>query len=421
MLRRLLVFVMMVALFAATVTHGGVSESGIDLSKLTPEQIQALQKQLNALATSESSAITDVSILQSMADLGAPIDLAALTTYDEFTDPNKLIGTPGGYSYKTDFGCVGYADNLDGNAVGGTIEVYADDTGAKKRFNYLNGIYTSSPILADMRVYYRGAVVIRVSDALDDADVAQIKAAFESVVPGTTEAYGDIVPDASAAPAVTSEKMQAIAEGNVYTADEFVTISKGDNGPEVTKMQTRLKELGFLSDVADGMFGGNTEKAVMQFQETNDLLVTGYATPEDQVVLFNTGVISASGKTFARFDPYAVCPVEISTVKVKSSYGTPYITFTVQNTSTGTIVAFEYEIKFFDGFGDRLTGYNNNGYTHSYSEKITSGERISVSTKDDYEMFDFVGVEVASVAIVRIKTLDGIDITYDDPIWVEGK
>ena len=43
----------------------------------------------------------------------------------------------------------------------------------------------------------------------------------------------------------------------------------------VKKVQQSLKDLGYLSDVADGVFGSNTERAIALFQELNGRNVTG--------------------------------------------------------------------------------------------------------------------------------------------------
>lgn len=54
----------------------------------------------------------------------------------------------------------------------------------------------------------------------------------------------------------------------------------------VFKIQTRLKELGYLQDDPDGIFGDNTVKAVERFQKAAGLEATGVATVEMQAKLF---------------------------------------------------------------------------------------------------------------------------------------
>ena len=43
-------------------------------------------------------------------------------------------------------------------------------------------------------------------------------------------------------------------------------LARGDSGPEVRRLQTRLTELGFGTGGVDGDFGGNTEGALRRFQ-----------------------------------------------------------------------------------------------------------------------------------------------------------
>ncbi len=75
--------------------------------------------------------------------------------------------------------------------------------------------------------------------------------------------------------------------------EEFPTLSLGDRDtPEsaanVASLQTRLIELGFLSeDENDGAFGQNTENAVKYFQRLNGLEATGVADRETQEKMYS--------------------------------------------------------------------------------------------------------------------------------------
>lgn len=51
-------------------------------------------------------------------------------------------------------------------------------------------------------------------------------------------------------------------------------------GPDVVVVQLRLKELGYLEDRADGIFGLRTEEAVRRVQTDHNLEATGVAGPE---------------------------------------------------------------------------------------------------------------------------------------------
>ncbi len=71
-----------------------------------------------------------------------------------------------------------------------------------------------------------------------------------------------------------------VAPSEPVVPDE--TLEWGDKGDEVTKLQTRLKELGYYTLQVDGQFGSGTYAALRAFQERNSLTVTGKA---DQATL----------------------------------------------------------------------------------------------------------------------------------------
>ncbi|MBI3248707.1 MAG: peptidoglycan-binding protein [Deltaproteobacteria bacterium] len=65
----------------------------------------------------------------------------------------------------------------------------------------------------------------------------------------------------------------------------MATLKEGATGPEVIKLQERLKELGFDPGSADGEFGPGTEAAVMAFQRNAGLLPDGIVGPRTQAAL----------------------------------------------------------------------------------------------------------------------------------------
>lgn len=62
---------------------------------------------------------------------------------------------------------------------------------------------------------------------------------------------------------------------------------KGDTGADVTRMQARLKELGYLDADPTGTFDNGTEQAVLSFQRRNGLLATGMADGKTWAMLFS--------------------------------------------------------------------------------------------------------------------------------------
>jgi len=57
-------------------------------------------------------------------------------------------------------------------------------------------------------------------------------------------------------------------------------LSKGARGPEVSELQKRLTQLGFVLGPVDGIFGSKTEAAVRRYQKERGLKVDGIAGPE---------------------------------------------------------------------------------------------------------------------------------------------
>lgn len=59
-----------------------------------------------------------------------------------------------------------------------------------------------------------------------------------------------------------------------------MTVQKGSRGADVELVQSKLKELGFLTGSVDGIFGSGTEKAVKAFQKSVGLTADGIAGPK---------------------------------------------------------------------------------------------------------------------------------------------
>lgn len=78
------------------------------------------------------------------------------------------------------------------------------------------------------------------------------------------------------------------------TTAATVTLRKGSSGESVKALQQALIDLGYLTDEADGVFGGNTQNAVVQFQAVNGLAADGLAGAQTQSLLFSGNALSAS-------------------------------------------------------------------------------------------------------------------------------
>lgn len=83
------------------------------------------------------------------------------------------------------------------------------------------------------------------------------------------------------------------------------TLKRGDRGDAVVTLQKRLRELGYLTDTADGIFGDTTEEAIKKFQKAVGLAADGVAGATTQTKLNasnapeNTAVILRQGSSGA--------------------------------------------------------------------------------------------------------------------------
>ena len=78
------------------------------------------------------------------------------------------------------------------------------------------------------------------------------------------------------------------------------TLYSGLQGEEVRKMQTALISLGYLGGTADGIFGTNTEKAVIKFQQANRLSADGVAGPKTLEMIYKKAESAGNQKTAAK-------------------------------------------------------------------------------------------------------------------------
>src|SRR5947207_4665872 len=73
-------------------------------------------------------------------------------------------------------------------------------------------------------------------------------------------------------------------------------LKQGSSGPDVTKLQQKLKDLGFDPNGVDGNFGPGTRDAVIAFQQSKGLQADGIAGPATLAAL-GLGDGQASGDT----------------------------------------------------------------------------------------------------------------------------
>ena len=77
------------------------------------------------------------------------------------------------------------------------------------------------------------------------------------------------------------------AAGYVEQDTPEPALGTGSRGDKVTRLQERLKTLGYYDGEIDGQFGQGTQDAVIAFQMKNGLDADGYAGEKTQALLYS--------------------------------------------------------------------------------------------------------------------------------------
>ena len=161
--------------------------------------------------------------------------------------------------------------------------------------------------------YYNGAIDGDFGDLTENAFKLFQKTAglFEDGIAGSDAdvLYGDSAPsyveekeetasltrrsDDELAETGIEEDTQAEESEETDTADGEVTYSLGDYADEVALIQERLNTLGYLEAQPDGEFGSQTETAVKDFQNVNELEETGIVDETTYTALFSDEAIES--------------------------------------------------------------------------------------------------------------------------------
>src|ERR1044071_8628804 len=80
----------------------------------------------------------------------------------------------------------------------------------------------------------------------------------------------------------------------LFSEASMPTLKLGSTGAAVTRLQNKLKELGFDPGAIDGKFGAGTKKALMKFQKSQGLTQDGVAGPETMEALKAAGSAAPS-------------------------------------------------------------------------------------------------------------------------------
>lgn len=151
----------------------------------------------------------------------------------------------------------------------------------------------------------------------------------------------------------------------------YLALESGMEGPQVARMQARLKELSLFSGEADGVFGPTTKQAVEMFQQLYGIPVTGAADIETLSQLYSE-LDDREILPGATPEPEAVPSVSVQNepFKKKLSYGSTGANvkkvqerlkelgyFTYHKTTTGFYKNTQAAVKAFQ----KNNGLNDNG------------------------------------------------------------
>lgn len=129
----------------------------------------------------------------------------------------------------------------------------------------------------------------------------------------------------------------------------YRSLSKGDKGDDVKRLQQKLIDLGWLNDVADGEFGSKTAAAVKAFNEASGLGASGTASVQTQEALF-----SPSAQVYT--EPWIPVEVPYTQWDDITGEGASYRVKLTNTSKTRTIKGIDLHYYVTDVWGNRLWG-----------------------------------------------------------------
>ena len=190
-------------------------------------------------------------------------------------------------------------------------------------------------------------------------------------------------------------------------APQYKTLSRGDKGDAVRRMQQKLIELGYLNDTADGSFGPKTAAAVRRFNEANGLGSSETAYASTQECMF-------SGLANRYTEPWI--PVELTYLQWKNitADGAQYRVKISNTSKTNTIKGLEFSYYITDVWGNRLWGSMiTRGFT--LTETIKPGkEEYSVwfYMSPSWYTIDQVHMGISKIAFANGEVHEADNIEY---------
>lgn len=164
----------LVAAGLLALTACGVGEDASSSSTKTASS------QTGSTSDSKPTALDAEQTVKVLAD--AISNTQAATVYTAATDPNNLLGRPGGYTSKADFIDDRAKPKLDDEVQnGGSVEVYADPVDAEERAEFIADTLDKMKIFGTEYHYLKGGTLLRVSGALTPEQAAEYEAALKTL------------------------------------------------------------------------------------------------------------------------------------------------------------------------------------------------------------------------------------------------
>ena len=164
------------------------------------------------------------------------------------------------------------------------------------------------------------------------------------------------------------------------TAASYTRLEPGDTGDDVTRLQNRLIQLGYLTGTADGRYGTQTQNAIKLFQKALGISQTGIANVSLQERLFsiNAPVYSPSAATSV--------PAQTSTVNSVASY--PTLVRGDEGDAVLTLQRRLQELGYLSGLADGKFGGQTESARNAWGTAVACTE-----VRDDPYDFDGAGAK----------------------------
>lgn len=163
------------AILAATLTACSSNDDGA-----APAASASSQTASPTPSSTPTVALDAERVVKALTD--AIADARSATVYTAATDPNQLLGRPGGYLSKADFTDGRAKPNIDDEVQnGGSVEVYADPAEARERSEFITTTLDRMKIFGREYHYLSGGILLRVSGALTPDQATEYEAALKQL------------------------------------------------------------------------------------------------------------------------------------------------------------------------------------------------------------------------------------------------